>query len=280
MNSPVRKYRLARDAIAFVVAMTVVNALFHFTNMGKYYLCSIFVTRILYTGEFGTVGIILALAILAVYGIAWYLSERKSGWMIAALVLFCVDTLCVSGTMVIIRQVGNGTAVFNMAIELIAHIAVIVFLILGVANRDIGVMTDEQINEVNPLAARIEGKPDFARLAPEIDCSIMVAESGKRNSMPSRGVIRFEPKQLVVGSVGMGAQVLIGSGLASNKERVRVDYSEIAEVVFMNKKATNLQIKLKNGTMITASLYKTAERDRFLAQMSEHGVTLPPLQNR
>ena len=113
------KYLAARSNLLLVLLFTVINVVLLITQSNTYFLFSASIPYMLvdlgmflcglypeelYTGELAgmeflpstvfTVMLIMAIAMLALYFIAWLLSKKqKVGWLIFALVLFSIDTV-------------------------------------------------------------------------------------------------------------------------------------------------------------------------------------------
>ena len=102
-NSPLAAYKTARTNLWILLALSAVNVLFALLGSDTYFLFSSFISYLVaiyarvfydYTGAsvYMVIGILIALVILAVYLLCCLLSKKKRGWLIAALVLFSVDT--------------------------------------------------------------------------------------------------------------------------------------------------------------------------------------------
>ncbi len=75
--------------------------------------------------ETTAVGIVIAVFILAIYLVCWIFSKKHYGWMIAALVLFIIDTAIMGVTYVF---AGDTSGILDAVI----HIWVLYYLIIGV----------------------------------------------------------------------------------------------------------------------------------------------------
>jgi len=143
------KYRNSRANLLFVVAFTVVNILLLVINSNTYFLFSAFIPYVLvilgmdvcgmfppeyYGDEFSdltffntsvfAVFLVIALIITAVYFLCWIFSKNnRKGWLIAALVMFVIDT---AGMFFV-----NGFALDSI-VDIAFHIWVIVSLSLGI----------------------------------------------------------------------------------------------------------------------------------------------------
>ena len=113
-----KKYNAGRSFLIGVAAFTIINVLLTAANADIYFLFSAQMPYMLvlyamlftgklppefYEGEFANieflnpslfgVAVVIAIALTALYFVAWLLSSKKRGWMTFALVYFCVDTL-------------------------------------------------------------------------------------------------------------------------------------------------------------------------------------------
>ena len=143
------KYNAARANLMLAVAFTLINVVILLSNGNSYFLFSLYVPYLitdiamfycgkypaeLYTGEFAdmeflnstafAVLIAIAAVILVVYALCWLLSSKgRVGWMIAALVLFSIDTA-------LLFLIGGLSA--DMLLDILFHIWVLYYLIAGV----------------------------------------------------------------------------------------------------------------------------------------------------
>lgn len=149
---PQAKYRTARINILAAILFTAVNIVLLFaTQAGTYFLFSLYVpyyiVTVLYVQcgflpeefyqesgvemtdllprEAVTVGIVIAVLILAVYLVCYFLSKRKPGFMTVSLVLIGVDTLFVAYTMI----TGAG---FSVILDVLFHVWLLYYAISAV----------------------------------------------------------------------------------------------------------------------------------------------------
>lgn len=136
MKTAAAKYKNSRMNLLAVVAFTAVNVALALVGSGTYFLFSDYLAyllslygRIYYelaeTGAYLVIGGAMAALVLVPYVLCFFLSKKRRGWMIAALVLFSID-------MVIL--VLDSIAYFEVSILLdyVFHIWVIVSLAVGV----------------------------------------------------------------------------------------------------------------------------------------------------
>ena len=143
------KYNAARANLMLAVAFTLINIVILLSNGNSYFLFSLFVPYFItdiamfycgkypvevYTGEFAgmeflnstafAVLIAIAAVILVVYVLCWLLSSKgRVGWMIAALVLFSIDTA-------LLFLIGGLSA--DMLLDILFHVWVLYYLIAGI----------------------------------------------------------------------------------------------------------------------------------------------------
>ncbi len=102
-KSPLTTYKGARSNLWVLLGLSVFNVLSALLGLDTYFLFSNFVSYVAavyarvfydYTGDpvYLVVGILIALVVLTAYLLCCLFSKKKRGWLIAALVLFSVDT--------------------------------------------------------------------------------------------------------------------------------------------------------------------------------------------
>lgn len=134
---PVRRYSAARGGLLLMMILTVVNTVQAALGSESYfvfsdylaYLCAVF-GRIFYDESGGeslylVVGCAGAMLILLPYLLCWIFSKKRRGWLIAALVLFIIDTLLVAVDAI-------GFMEISYLMDIAFHIWLVVELILGV----------------------------------------------------------------------------------------------------------------------------------------------------
>lgn len=68
---------------------------------------------------------IFSAIIMILYFLCWKFSQKHYGWMIAALVLFTIDTLCLIALYIILGEISG-------ILDFIIHIEVIYYIIIGI----------------------------------------------------------------------------------------------------------------------------------------------------
>ena len=125
-----QKYNSARSNLLLMLGFTLVNivllviksnTMFLFSATVPYYALAIGLEEKLLLGP----AIIIAVISVAVYFLCWLLSKKQSGWMVAALVLFLIDTVC---TAVLFLAAGEVSGITDILI----HVWVLYYLIIGV----------------------------------------------------------------------------------------------------------------------------------------------------
>lgn len=124
-------YRMARIDLLLVIILTVINIVLLVSDSQTTMLFSAFVPYFavaiaVYDGAawFLQGSLIFAFIVLALYLLCWFFSSKHYGWLIAALVLFAVDTLAV-----VFYYWGMWSyGIFDMLI----HAAVLYYLFRGV----------------------------------------------------------------------------------------------------------------------------------------------------
>lgn len=142
------KYKGSRNNILLVVAFSLINTVLLITGSESYFLFSASVPYyltffgMLYTGKLPAeyyvdvedfvpfdnsvfiVFVAIAVIVIGLYALSWYLSKKKTGWMIFALVFFIIDTLAMFGL--------SGISA-DAIIDIVFHVWVIVSLSMGIS---------------------------------------------------------------------------------------------------------------------------------------------------
>lgn len=274
-KSPAYYYSLARNTLLAVILFTVINCVLYLIEADRYYICSIRLAFELFELD-SLLTVLIPLLILAAYIVAYVLSKRKALWLVIGLVLFALDTLFVLYLLVI--YLDEPLAIFNLAIELVAHLVALVLMFLGVKNRKSALMSDEEKMQADTAAGRaaaaVEGREPADVDAPEIQCSVSVSSNGKPNGLVGAGMIRFEAEEAVVGAQGGFATAMIGA-LASIKEIARFGYDGIKELSFTNKRQTAVRLDLIDGRILCFVFPNKETVERFLRLLRAHGANVP-----
>lgn len=167
------KFNNARGNLLAAVAFTVINIVLLFVDASSYFLFSIFVPYFItlmammvtgklpaefYTEEWAgyeffdtsvfVVVLVIAIVILGLYLLCWFLSKKnKVGWLVFALVIFCIDTLL----MLYFQGISESI------MDIIFHVWVIVSLTSGIiAYNKLKKLPEEEIVEIAEVDESIE----------------------------------------------------------------------------------------------------------------------------
>ncbi len=131
------KYNNSRISLLTLVILSIVN-LFFITLAGVYFLFSAYLPQLTISigyelateggALFLVVAVILSIIVIAPYLVLWIFSKKHVGCMIAALVLFSIDSLIFLPDFIFLLQTGDFTMILDIAIR----IWVLVSLALGV----------------------------------------------------------------------------------------------------------------------------------------------------
>ena len=162
------KYNSARGNLIAAIVFTVINILLLFIDGSSYFLFSIFVPYFItligmtFTGklpeEYYTedwagfefwddsaliVMLVIAVVILGLYLLSWIFSKKnRMGWLIFALVIFCMDTLLMLYFQGITESI----------IDIVFHVWVIVSLVNGIrAYVKLKELPEEEIAEITEV---------------------------------------------------------------------------------------------------------------------------------
>lgn len=144
MNTPVvnktprqlvqQKYINARHNLLLVIILTAVNLVLLAAGSDSMLLFS--ATAPYMALAFGMIseipvvlgiGISLAIIMLVAYALCWLLSKRHYGWMIAALVLFILDTLALIWLYITAEEISG-------ILDVVFHAWILYYLVIGVIN--------------------------------------------------------------------------------------------------------------------------------------------------
>ena len=167
------KFNNARTNLLDAVAFTVINIVLLFVDASSYFLFSIFVPyfitlmAMLVTGKLPAefyaedwtgyefldgsvfwVVLVIAIVIIGLYLLSWFLSKKnKVGWLVFALVIFCVDTLL----MLFLQGMSESI------MDIIFHVWVIVSLTSGIiAYNKLKKLPEEEIVEIAEVDESVE----------------------------------------------------------------------------------------------------------------------------
>ena len=180
------KYNGSRHNLLLVVIFSLVNLILLLTNSNTYFLFSASMPYIIsdfgmffcgkypaeYYADMGemtfldpsvlVVMVIISVVIIGVYLLCWWMSRKNNvGWLIAALVLFGIDTV-----VMFLFMLGSS----NMLFDILFHAWVIYYLITGIlANAKLKKLPEDEstaaeaipfVESTEPAPAEDENKPE------------------------------------------------------------------------------------------------------------------------
>lgn len=123
-----KKYNNSRSNLMIMIVFTVINVLFVILEVDYMLLFSATVPILLASLSFDFIPyIMLTLAVIPIvsYILFWVFSKKHYGWLIAACVLFSLDTLALIGVSILLGD-------FSGIIDFAFHIWVLYYLIVGI----------------------------------------------------------------------------------------------------------------------------------------------------
>jgi len=166
VSLPVRRYSSARSNLMLMMVFTLVNTVLAALKGDIYFLFSCYAAhmsavlgREFYdlTGSvpYLLIGLGVALLVLLPYLVCWIQSKKRRGWLIAALVLFAIDTV-----MLAVDALAMAQASFIM--DLVFHIWLLVSLFLGVraGKAALAEQAAPALEETTFYDASLGGEPD------------------------------------------------------------------------------------------------------------------------
>ena len=144
--------KAARGNLLLVVILTAINIVMFASGSDNMFLFSATIPysiavagMLTETVQISVIGIVFALLILALYLVCWGMSKHHYGWMIAALVIFSIDTVAWAGICIL---VGDISGIFDFLI----HVLVLYYLIVGVINgHRLKQLSSEKLSELYKL---------------------------------------------------------------------------------------------------------------------------------
>lgn len=154
-----QRYTVARQNLLLMIILTVVNlillvfdssVMMLFSATVPYYAVAVGIVS--QSSVVLMVCICLTAVVLATYILCWVMSKKHYGWMIAALVLFVVDTMALVGLYLLLQEMSG-------VMDLLIHAWVLYYLIIGVRY-------GHQIS-ATPADSRAEAEAEQSGLDPE-----------------------------------------------------------------------------------------------------------------
>lgn len=166
-----KKYDSARSNLLLAIVLTVVNIVLFFTGSGTMLLFSVSVPyyAVIFGDVFGIapVGVCFAVVVLVAYFLCWLLSKKRVGWLIAALVLFLIDTLAMAGMYMLIEDTSG-------IMDGLIHIWVLYYLFAGVSAHG----KQKKLPSVSKMPAEEEALPDYStplrRAEEDVKCRVLL----------------------------------------------------------------------------------------------------------
>ncbi len=152
-----RQYKLARGNLLLMTLLTLVNVVLFAVGSETMLLFSATVPYFAAVfgiaseiSELAIIGIAVAAIFILVYFLCWLFSKKHYGWMVAALVLFSLDTIALVALYLLAQDVSG-------ILDALIHIWVFYYLIIGVVNgaklRKLPPTELEPLEELNPAAS-------------------------------------------------------------------------------------------------------------------------------
>ncbi len=242
--SPFGKYNNSRQSILLLFIFSVIN-IFSISMLGTYFLFSAYLPQVLISLAYldpslTPVMVILSILYILPYLLCYIFSKKKAGWMIAALVLFSVDSLFFLIDLPAYLAAGD----LSFIIDLIFRIYVLASLIIGVVNRKQAMLAangvqENAANENVNQGSETEGNVDFYdttrqltvhRKKKFVGCAvaILVYANGKELGKLKSG----QTETFTVPARTFHLRVTFSNGLSDNSIEIAAGESPIAyEVV-------------------------------------------------
>ena len=242
--SPFGKYNNSRQSILLLFIFSVIN-IFSISTLGTYFLFSAYLPQVLISLAYldpslTPVMVILSILYILPYLLCYIFSKKKAGWMIAALVLFSVDSLFFLIDLPAYLAAGD----LSFIIDLIFRIYVLASLIIGVVNRKQAMLAangvqENAANENVNQGSETEGNVDFYdttrqltihRKKKFVGCAvaILVYANGKELGKLKNG----QTETFTVPARAFHLRVAFSNGLSDNSIEIAAGESPIAyEVV-------------------------------------------------
>lgn len=155
-----QKAKGGRSNLLLAIILTVVNIVLLIAGSDMMLLFSISVPyyavifgMILGGQELMVTGCVIAGIMLAVYFLCWLLSKKRVGWLVAALVLMILDTLCLIGFYLLAAEISG-------ILDFVFHAMIIYYLAAGIsATKKLKNMPPEEPDIVDPEEPLVDSVP-------------------------------------------------------------------------------------------------------------------------
>ncbi len=273
-KSPLRLYRSARYSILLLIALTVVNVLLKRIRDHFYFASSVYLSYYLCDCFAGWKGILLAALVLVPYLLAFFLSRKRTAWMIIALILFALDTLFLLYIMTTAFQRGENAAV--MIADLFVHLLGIVELAMGVKYRYAASEETQQFGrEFGPVVTSTDIDDRYT----EVACIVSLSKENGKATPEVHGVARFCENELAVGTSSLAKTLLVGAAFTASEEKIRIPYSDIVRA-YPSHLGKGIRIELNDGRFVcftfrnTIGKFKNTAGDSMTELFRTHGVAV------
>ena len=169
-----QKAKGGRSNLLIAIILTVVNVVMFIAGSESMLLFSISLPY--YAVIFGTLlggqelmvtGCVIAGIILSAYFLCWLLSKKHPGWLIVALVLMILDTLCLIGFYLLAQEISG-------ILDFVFHAMIIYYLIAGIsANKKLAKLPPEEPVFVDPEAP-VENSTPLRRVEEGEKCRVLL----------------------------------------------------------------------------------------------------------
>lgn len=142
-RTPTAIYDMARIALIAIIIATALNMVMDIFGSETFYVDSLMLPYSLFWVTTG--GSIVAVLILGVFLLCYFLSKKNGAWMVSALVLFSIDCVWLIITLVSsLGENGVGVTLLLFALPIVIHVLVLIALIAGVKNRKAATLSFEE----------------------------------------------------------------------------------------------------------------------------------------
>ena len=129
-----QKQRAGRSNLLLAIVLTIVNIVMLLGGSDSMLLFSISVPYyavifgvIFETQELFITGCVIAAVVLVVYLLCWIMSKKHIGWLVAALVLMCIDTLALIAFYLLAGEISG-------VVDFVFHALIIYYLGSGISS--------------------------------------------------------------------------------------------------------------------------------------------------
>ena len=264
-------YKNARHAVLSLILFAVMNIALCLVGLDIYFVSGVFLAYFLSVGG-GTTGILAAISVLIPFVLCFFFSKRKRGWLVAALVMVCIDTLWL-----ICVALGSERSILFLA-DILFHGSALAMLAMGVKNGKAA--TDEQecdpYHQVEDVGT--DGPPDNEEGAfTDIACDLKISKSDRRFGLSLTGVARFYETEVALGGKNTLQEGIMGSRLTPIDEKLRFAYTDIDRAFYRDVNEFNVQIDLVDGRACRLFLTR-GTRPKVVDILSGHGIAIEPYQ--